>query len=205
MAPRPDVSAERKDQILNTAEDVFAEYGFDEARMDDIVERSGLSKGAIYWYFKKKDDIIAALLERVFQRGIESMRAAAAGPGAVPDRLAAMGEQISHQFESMSRLMPIALEFYAVALRRRNVRKHLAAMYDRILSILVPLMDEGIRKGELDEIDSRQAATAFLGLYEGLGLVRAISPKLVDWKTLGPRASVMLCDGLKRRRERKKG
>jgi AcrR family transcriptional regulator len=206
MTPRPDVSAERKDQILNTAEDVFAERGFDEARMDDIAERSGLSKGAIYWYFKKKDDIIAALLDRVFRRNIESMRAEAARGGSVLDRLVAMGEQTSRDYESMSRLMPIALEFYAVALRQRKVRKHLAAMYDEILAIVVPLIEEGIRNGELDDdVDPRQAATLLLGIYEGLGLVWAISPKTVDWKTLGSQAAHMLCDGLKRREQMKKG
>lgn len=205
MTPRADVSAERKDQILNTAEDVFAERGFVETRMDDIAGRSGLSKGAIYWYFKKKDDIIGALLDRVFRRNIDSMRASAALPLSVLERIIAMGEQTSRDFESMSRLMPIALEFYAVALRQRKVRKHLAAMYDEVLSILIPLVEEGIRNGELDDVDPRQAATLLLGMYEGLGLVWAISPKTVDWKTLGPGATLMLCNGLKRKEQVKKG
>jgi len=205
MTPRPDVSAERRDQILDTAEDVFAQRGFDEARMDDIAEHSGLSKGAIYWYFKKKDDIIAALLDRVFRRSIDSMRAAAARPIAVLDRLALIGEQTSRDFESMSRLMPIALEFYSVALRQKKVRRHLAEMYDEMLAILVPLIEEGVRSGELDDVDPRQAATLLLATYAGLGLVSAISPKTVDWKTLGPQAALMLCSGLKKRGPERKG
>lgn len=205
MTPRPDVSAERKDQILDTAEDVFAQRGFDEARMDDIAERSGLSKGAIYWYFKKKDDIIAALLDRVFRRSIDSMRTAAARPIAVLDRLALIGEQTSRDFQSMSRLMPIALEFYSVALRQKKVRRHLALMYDEMLAILVPLIQEGVRSGELDDVNPRQAATLLLAAYEGLGLVWAISPKTVDWKTLGPQAALMLCSGLKKRGPERKG
>src|SRR5690242_10856648 len=205
MTPRPDVGAERRDQILDTAEDVFAQRGFDEARMDYIAGRSGLSKGAIYWYFKKKDDIIAALLDRVFRRGIDSMRAAAARPIAVLDRLALIGEQTSRDFESMSRLMPIALEFYSVALRQKKVRRHLAAMYDEMLAILIPLIEEGVRSGELDDLNPRQAATLLLAVYEGLGLVWAISPKTVDWKTLGPQAALMLCSGLKKRGPERKG
>lgn len=173
--------------------------------MDDIAERSGLSKGAIYWYFKKKDDIIAALLDRVFRRSIDSMRAAAARPIAVLDRLALIGEQTSRDFESMSRLMSIALEFYSVALRQKKVRRHLAVMYDEMLAILVPLIQEGVRSGELDDIDSRQAATMLLATYEGLGLVWAISPKTVDWKALGPQAALMLCNGLKKRGPERKG
>lgn len=199
MTPRPDVSADRKDLILNTAEDVFAQRGFDEARMDDIAERAGLSKGAIYWYFKKKDDIIAALLDRVFRRSINAMRVAAVEDTTIVARLTRIGQQISRDYQGMSRLMPVVLEFYAVALRQRNVRKHLAAMYAEIIAILVPLIEEGIRRKELDPaLDPRQAATTLVGIYEGLGLVWSISPKMVDWKTLGPEAIVMFINGLKK-------
>ena len=68
MSPRPDVSEERKDQILNAAEEVFNQKGLDNARMDDIAEETGLSKGTLYLYFKSKDDLIAAILDRIFQR-----------------------------------------------------------------------------------------------------------------------------------------
>lgn len=196
MSPRPDVSDERRNQILDTAEHVFAKRGFDDARMDDIAERSGLSKGAIYWYFKKKDDIIAGLLDRVFRRSIEAMRSAAARDGSVVARLTLVGEQISRDYRAMSRLMPVALEFYAIALRQRSIRAHLAAMYEQTIGILTPLIEEGIERGELARVDARTAATLIIAGYEGLGLVWAIAPKTVDWKTTGPQAIAMLCNGL---------
>ncbi|TET82024.1 MAG: TetR/AcrR family transcriptional regulator [Anaerolineales bacterium] len=62
ISPKPDLSAERREQILNAAEKVFTRLGFSKARIDDIVAESELSKGAIYWYYKSKDTIIAALL-----------------------------------------------------------------------------------------------------------------------------------------------
>ena len=62
MSPRRDVSEERKEQILDAAAEVFSRKGFDKARMDDIVEKTGLSKGALYWYFKSKDEIFEALV-----------------------------------------------------------------------------------------------------------------------------------------------
>src|SRR5574342_415095 len=68
MSPRPNVSDERKSQILNAAEDVFTQKGFEEARMDDIADETGLSKGTLYLYFKSKDDLIIAILDRMFQR-----------------------------------------------------------------------------------------------------------------------------------------
>jgi AcrR family transcriptional regulator len=193
------VSAERREQILDTAENVFAKRGFHETRMDDIVSESGLSKGAIYWYFKKKDDIIGALLGRVFRRSIDSIRGTAAENGTVPNVLLRIGEQISRDYQAMSHLMPIALEFYSIALRQRSVRKHLASMYDELLDILSPLIEEGVRRGELRSVNAREAATLLVSTYEGLGLVWSIAPKTVEWKTLGPAAMRMIVQGLEKR------
>ena len=67
MSPRPDVSDERKNQILNAAEQVFTKKGLDLARMDDIAEETGLSKGTLYLYFKSKEELIIAILDRIFQ------------------------------------------------------------------------------------------------------------------------------------------
>ena len=67
MSPKPDVSDERKYQILNAAEQVFTKKGLDLARMDDIAEETGLSKGTLYLYFKSKDDLIIAILDRIFR------------------------------------------------------------------------------------------------------------------------------------------
>ena len=60
MAPKPDVSEERKQQILEAASEVFSQKGFDNARMEDIAEQTGLSKGSLYLYFKSKDDLITS-------------------------------------------------------------------------------------------------------------------------------------------------
>jgi AcrR family transcriptional regulator len=66
MSPRPDVSDERKSQILNAAERVFTKKGIDLARMDDIAEETGLSKGTLYLYFKSKDELVISILDRIF-------------------------------------------------------------------------------------------------------------------------------------------
>lgn len=199
MVPRPDVSEERKTQILDTAEEVFASHGFDGANMDLIAERSGLSKGAVYWYFKKKDDIIGALLERVFRRSINALRSIASESGSPRARLLRIGEQISRDYQGLQRLMPIALQFYAMALRRKTVRKHLAGLYEELLTILTPLIQEGIASGEFAPVEPRSAATLLVSSYEGLGLVWSLSPKLVDWKFHGPLMASVLISGLERR------
>ncbi|MFI9505242.1 TetR/AcrR family transcriptional regulator [Nocardia sp. NPDC052566] len=51
----------RKQQILDAAQLCFARKGFHETSMQDVFAESGLSAGAVYRYFKSKNDLIAAL------------------------------------------------------------------------------------------------------------------------------------------------
>ena len=59
MARTPKIVEDRKEQIIDAAMAVFARLGFHEARMDDIAQEAGLSKAALYLYYKSKDAIIA--------------------------------------------------------------------------------------------------------------------------------------------------
>jgi AcrR family transcriptional regulator len=51
-------------EILDAALICFAEKGYYETTIDDIVKKSGLCKGGIYWYFKSKRDIFIGLIDR---------------------------------------------------------------------------------------------------------------------------------------------
>src|SRR5690348_5001450 len=115
MSPRPDVSAERKQQILEAAIAVFARLGFRTARMDDVAEQAGLSKAALYLYYKSKDAIIAALLQRLFAQEFKQLQALveSEGQGPVVEQLLVLTRQLAAMLQWMSRLMPIAFEFYA--------------------------------------------------------------------------------------------
>lgn len=57
----------RRRQIVDAARARFATHGFARTSMTDLVEASGLSVGAIYRYFKGKDEIVAAICEHSTQ------------------------------------------------------------------------------------------------------------------------------------------
>jgi AcrR family transcriptional regulator len=60
--------------ILVAAENIFAEHGYYQARMDDIAEAAELAKGTLYYYFKSKDEIFLQLLERESKRVHEEIQ-----------------------------------------------------------------------------------------------------------------------------------
>ncbi|SDP69586.1 transcriptional regulator, TetR family [Actinopolyspora xinjiangensis] len=70
--------AEREQQILGIAEEVFAERGYQGTAMDDIAQRVGLSKPMLYEYFGSKEGLLLACLERAKRELLECTSTAAA-------------------------------------------------------------------------------------------------------------------------------
>jgi AcrR family transcriptional regulator len=71
MPPSPrleKLEPERLRAILTVAAEEFAEHGYEAASYNRIIERSGLSKGALYYYFVDKEDLYATVLRDAMQR-----------------------------------------------------------------------------------------------------------------------------------------
>src|SRR5580698_4564481 len=82
MEPNPNTRwRRRKDarpaEILDAALAVFAEKGFSAARMDDIAQRAGVTKGTIYLYFESKDAVFRGLVQESIGATIQAATAAA--------------------------------------------------------------------------------------------------------------------------------
>ncbi|SDR98048.1 DNA-binding transcriptional regulator, AcrR family [Christiangramia echinicola] len=66
-----------RDDILNTAAEMFLNYGFKSVTMDDIAERMGISKKTIYTHYSTKSKLVLATSHHVFENincGIEQIR-----------------------------------------------------------------------------------------------------------------------------------
>lgn len=61
---KPDTQRARRETILDAAELCFARAGFHRTTMQDICTEAGISAGALYIYFKSKEDLIAGIAER---------------------------------------------------------------------------------------------------------------------------------------------
>jgi TetR/AcrR family acrAB operon transcriptional repressor len=63
-----EIGDESRRRILDAAEELFAEHGFDRTSFVDIAERSGISRGSIPWHFTNKDGLMTAVVERAIDR-----------------------------------------------------------------------------------------------------------------------------------------
>ncbi|WP_058302927.1 TetR/AcrR family transcriptional regulator [Gorillibacterium timonense] len=55
---------ERRNEILDAADQLFGQKGFDGTSTNDILEKVGIARGTLYYHFKSKEDIMDALIER---------------------------------------------------------------------------------------------------------------------------------------------
>jgi len=180
MSPRPNVSDERKSQILNAAEQVFTKKGLDLARMDDIAEETGLSKGTLYLYFKSKDELIIAILDRIFQGVFKQLEARKKDQLSATEAINQFTEEAIHDYKRMLRLMPVAYEFLALAFRNKVVQKALTQYFRHYMDVLVPIVQRGIDSGEFRPVDPRETAIAAGAIYEGTVLLWVYDSSLVD-------------------------
>ena len=197
MARRPDTSEIRRNQILDAATTVFVRQGFQHARMDDIVEESGLSKGTLYWYFKSKEDIINAILRRLFTGDLENLESLVQAEGTASERLLQLTNNRVNGMKQMSSLVPIIFEFYAVAVHQQWVQQFIGEYFKHFRTLLEDLIQQGIDKGEFRPVNATKAAISLASMYEGLTLHWLMDPQTVQWEILSENSIPMLLDGLK--------
>ncbi|HWE91096.1 MAG TPA: helix-turn-helix domain-containing protein [Pseudonocardiaceae bacterium] len=79
------VDGTARERILAAAQDLFAEDGFDATPTSRIAERAGVPKGLVHYYFRRKSDLLVALIERLPDEPVERDRVVV--PGDVAESL----------------------------------------------------------------------------------------------------------------------
>ncbi len=149
----------RRQEILHAALRAFKERGYHATTLDDIAERIGVRKTALYHYFPDKEAILYEChreslteLERLMKEARE---------------LDTASEQLAHVIREHVRVMtdtlegsPLAFEVTAFSPERQ---KEMIAARDSYERELRRIIDRGIKEGEFRRVDSKIAVFAVLG------------------------------------------
>ena len=65
---------ETKAKILESALDIFSEKSFSNASLTEIAANVGLTKGALYWHFKNKNDLLLQLMKEICKHGEDKVK-----------------------------------------------------------------------------------------------------------------------------------
>lgn len=167
LARQPD---DRTRAVLSAAFDTFLQYGFKRTAMQDIADRAGMSRAALYLHYRNKGDIFAALMAGYFDAAAAAASEALAKHADPVDALlAAFAAQTGDAAERMMD-SPHADELLST---------HLAAPRDavtdghmRLVAVYADWLDRGVRSGRLSRAgvgdDPGAAAAAMLAAVAGL-------------------------------------
>jgi len=162
----PKVTLEYKElvrtRILESAHRVFSQKGYREATMDEIAEGLGLSKPALYRYYKSKEELFREIFRLFNQATAKALRESFKG-----GRLD--GETFFALIDKWGWTPNLFLSAASEAPRNPKLRKILAEGYKTGVDTVGSFIDELKNRGILrDTADSRQIAMGAIAVHDGL-------------------------------------
>jgi AcrR family transcriptional regulator len=149
--------AERKQQLLDCAGTLFAERGYAETRVIDIVRAAGVAKGLFYWYFENKEALFRELAENIRLR-LRRHQGHAMDPLASPLVKIRQGVEASVEFMAEN-----AHFFSLLAAEEQQLTDVLRQGTDQHVGDTAALISEGLADGTIREEDPRLLALGVVG------------------------------------------
>ena len=159
---------QRKNQIMNAALSVAVKKGYSNSRMDDIVKKSKLSKGAIYWYYKSKKDVYLDLVDHWFKQYSSDVLIKIEAKKSASDKLNALFQYFSSQFVKNQSVFKILSEFWSLSKIDPDFNDKLQKVYQVFLEYIIKIIQEGISLKEFKNVDPRITALSILINVEGI-------------------------------------
>lgn len=172
-------------RILDAALSTFSRKGYHDTRLDDIVEVSETSKGAIYFHFSNKERLFLALVDQfadlLERRVLDAIEGKALGMARVQVAL----ETVLETFGRFRRPAKILL-VQAVGLGNVFENKR-AEVNDRFVRLIESYLKEAVELGDIDPVDTEVVACAWMGAIYGV---------IIRWVTTGEPEPSRIMQGL---------
>lgn len=164
------MTTDTRARILEAAARVFAEKGYHETRMDDIVAASSASKGSLYFHFPNKEEIFFGLIETFTgllearlretlsseQHGLEQLETA------LQESL-----RLFQQYRPLAKIVLVQAVGLGAAFEQRR-----RAINERFVTLIRERIEKGIEDGSLPPQNAELAARAWVG---------ALNEILIHW------------------------
>jgi AcrR family transcriptional regulator len=164
---------ENRLRILEAASRLFYYRRFHEVKMEEIAEAAGMGKGTIYEYFSSKEDLFCELFKYSTEKYIRLACEASRKENNCRGKLLAL---LLNHIDFLTRFRH--LEYYVFNIGRINFREMqpwFKEKKNQFLSLVEESISEGMRRGEIRELNARLAATVFTGSF-----LVALNPFLID-------------------------
>jgi AcrR family transcriptional regulator len=182
--PRSEKASEqrnkRRAEILRAARGVFADKGYHEAGVSDIIDAAGVARGTFYLYFDSKYAIFEELLDQVARAIRQGIRPVDLSPGAASpeSQLLANATWLLSLLRSEPEMLRILL--WEASGLDRELDRRLAAFYADLFTLTRRSLDKGVATGLLRTCDTEIGARCLIGAVKELMLSLLIRKDLED-------------------------
>jgi AcrR family transcriptional regulator len=166
-----------RERILDAATEIAAERGYEGASIALVSAKCGLPASSIYWHFKNKDDLIAAVIERSFADWLKAWQVPV--EGSPQDRLVGLAMQIAKALLDSPDFIRLGL---MLSLERRPVEPRARAMFLQARAQTFDQLVETMRGFTPDLTDAQvhQLVTYAIAGADGLFIAKEIGGDSVD-------------------------
>lgn len=165
----------RRQQILAAASRCFVRKGLHRTSMQDIIDESGLSTGAIYSYYKGKDEIFQAIADARHRREAQLL-SDALDSAELEDALRTLAETfVAALADPQGRLERlVSIDLWAEALRNRELAAIVRRGVDQPREAIADILRRAQQRGELPpDVDADGLARVVVAGFHGLVLQQA--------------------------------
>src|SRR6201987_3620975 len=166
-----------RERILDAATEIAAERGYEGTSIALVSAKCGLPASSIYWHFKDKDDLIAAVIERSFGRGLSAWQVP--DEGTASERTVGFAVQVAKALRDSPDFIRLGL---MLALERRPVEPRARAMFLQARAQAFAQLTQLFKEltPELSDANVKQLATYAIAGGDGLFIANEIGGDAVD-------------------------
>jgi AcrR family transcriptional regulator len=193
---KPDVAAERKDQIVRATVECITKHGYHNFSMQDVARTAGVSKGIIHYYFLNKDDLMMSVLDRV-AGDIESVLVE--DMQAITDPVKKLDIFMSVAFDvvrSTKEYYQVNMDFWTQINQKKEVRQVISRHYAKFRETCATVISEGVQSGSFKKVDPHYYASFILAVIDGISLQWLFDETVFDYSEVVKMAKEQILQGL---------
>ncbi|MGX1624311.1 TetR family transcriptional regulator [Streptomyces sp. NPDC055506] len=170
---------ESRQRILDATVEIAGERGYEGTSIAAVSAKCGLPASSIYWHFKDKDDLIAAVIERSFETWLKAVALSGEDTGTPLERVTTMAANIARSLVDAPDFLRLGL---MLALERRPVEPRGRTVFLQVREIAARRIAETVETlfPDLEEEAVRTLTTYAVAGADGLFVHREIHGEAVD-------------------------
>ncbi len=194
---RDEQRGQTRERLLSSALEVFEARGYAESSLEEIAERAGYTRKAVYSNFTGKSELLLEIVEQRFQSHIDRIEALLDDAGSTERKTLDIASMLADYLSQERAWGKLFHEFCTIASRDESIGSRFRACFRARKDALVRLLEAEVRRNGIElTVPAERLVMAVCALFTGLSLEKTIDPDEVDealfGEILGRAASIVV-------------